>query len=40
MNDGSATPSVVLSLIDVVEHRVKSARGIELETELDILGEG
>jgi len=39
-NDGSATASDVLSLIDVVKQRVKSARGIELETEVEILGEG
>jgi UDP-N-acetylenolpyruvoylglucosamine reductase len=40
VNDGSATASDVLSLIDVVKQRVKSARGIELETEVEILGEG
>ena len=39
VNDGSATASDVLSLIDVVKQRVKSARGIELETEVEILGE-
>ena len=36
---GSATATDVLSLIDVVKQRVKSARGIELETEVKILGE-
>ncbi len=40
VNDGKATASDVLSLIDVVKQRVKSARGIELETEVEILGEG
>jgi len=40
VNDGSATAADVLSLIDVVKQRVKSARGIELETEVEILGEG
>jgi UDP-N-acetylenolpyruvoylglucosamine reductase len=40
VNDGSATATDVLSLIDVVKQRVKSARGIELETEVEILGEG
>ena len=40
VNDGSATASDVLGLIDVVKQRVKSARGIELETEVEILGEG
>jgi UDP-N-acetylmuramate--alanine ligase len=39
VNDGNATASDVLSLIDVVKQRVKSARGIELETEVEILGE-
>jgi UDP-N-acetylmuramate--alanine ligase len=39
VNDGSATASDVLSLIDVVKQRAKSARGIELETEVEILGE-
>ena len=38
-NDGSATASDVLSLIDAVKQRVKSTRGIELETEVEILGE-
>ena len=40
VNAGSATASDVLSLIDVVKQRVKSARGIELETEVEIVGEG
>jgi UDP-N-acetylenolpyruvoylglucosamine reductase len=40
VNDGNATASDVLSLIDVVKQRVKSTRGIELETEVEILGEG
>ena len=40
MNDGSATASDVLSLIEVVKQRAKSARGIELETEVEIFGEG
>jgi UDP-N-acetylmuramate--L-alanine ligase/UDP-N-acetylenolpyruvoylglucosamine reductase len=39
VNDGRATASDVLGLIDVVKQRVKSARGIELETEVEILGE-
>jgi UDP-N-acetylenolpyruvoylglucosamine reductase len=40
VNDGKATARDVLNLIDVVKQRVKSARGIELETEVEILGEG
>jgi UDP-N-acetylenolpyruvoylglucosamine reductase len=39
VNDGKATAHDVLSLIEVVKQRVKSARGIELETEVEILGE-
>jgi UDP-N-acetylenolpyruvoylglucosamine reductase len=38
-NDGSATATDVLSLIDVAKQRVKSAREIELETEVEIMGE-
>jgi UDP-N-acetylenolpyruvoylglucosamine reductase len=38
VNDGSATATDVLSLIDVVKQRAKSARGIELETEVEIFG--
>ncbi len=40
MNADNATASDVLSLIEVVKQRAKSARGIELETEVEILGEG
>ncbi|HXG46828.1 MAG TPA: UDP-N-acetylmuramate dehydrogenase [Methylomirabilota bacterium] len=40
VNDGNATASDVLRLIDMVKQRVKSARGIDLETEVEILGEG
>ena len=40
VNDGEATAHDVLSLIEVVKQQVKSARGIELETEVEILGEG
>jgi UDP-N-acetylenolpyruvoylglucosamine reductase len=39
VNDGGATASAVLSLIEVVKQRAKSARGVELETEVEILGE-
>jgi UDP-N-acetylenolpyruvoylglucosamine reductase len=40
INDGKATAQDVLNLIEVVKQRAKSARGIELETEVEILGEG
>ncbi len=40
MNADNATASDVLSLIEAVKLRAKSARGIELETEVEILGEG
>jgi len=40
VNDGHATAQDVLNLIEVVKQRVKSARGIDLETEVEILGEG
>ena len=39
VNDGSATAGDVLNLIEVIRDRVRSARGIELETEVEILGE-
>ncbi len=39
VNDGSATARDVLALIDVIKQRVRAARGIELETEVEILGE-
>ncbi len=40
VNADNATASDVLSLIEVVKQRAKSARGIELETEVEILGRG
>jgi UDP-N-acetylenolpyruvoylglucosamine reductase len=39
VNDGSATARDVLNLIDLIKERARSARGIELETEVEILGE-
>ncbi len=39
VNDGSATAQDVLSLIEVIKQRAQSARGIVLETEVEILGE-
>jgi len=40
VNEGNATAKDVLSLIDIIKQRAKAARGIELETEVEILGEG
>jgi UDP-N-acetylenolpyruvoylglucosamine reductase len=40
VNDGHATARDVLSLIEIIKERARSARGIELETEVQILGEG
>ena len=39
INDGTATARDVLNLIDIIKERAKAARGIELETEVQILGE-
>jgi len=40
VNDGTATARDVLNLIEIIQQRAKSTRGIELETEVEILGEG
>ncbi len=39
VNDGSATAQDVLDLIDLIKKRAMSARGIELRTEVEIIGE-
>jgi UDP-N-acetylenolpyruvoylglucosamine reductase len=39
VNEGSATAADVLSLIGKLRQQVREARGIELETEVEILGE-
>jgi UDP-N-acetylenolpyruvoylglucosamine reductase len=39
INDGAATAQDVLNLIELVKKRAKAARGIDLETELEIVGE-
>jgi UDP-N-acetylmuramate--alanine ligase len=39
VNDGSATARDVLSLIEVIRERARMARGVELETEVEILGQ-
>lgn len=40
VNDGTATARDVLALIEVIKDRARTVRGIELETEVQILGEG
>jgi UDP-N-acetylenolpyruvoylglucosamine reductase len=40
VNDGTATARDVLELIDLLQQRVKAGRGIELQTEVEIIGEG
>jgi len=39
VNDGTATASDVLGLIEVIKDRARAQRGIELETEVEIVGE-
>jgi len=39
INDGQASAKDVLELIEVIRQRVKAERGIELETEVEIIGE-
>jgi len=39
VNEGDATASDVLKLIELIKQRAKAARGIDLETEVEIIGE-
>jgi len=39
VNDGTATAQDVLALIEFIQRRARSERGIELETEVEIIGE-
>ena len=39
INDGGATARDILELIEVVRQRVRAERGMELETEVEIVGE-
>ena len=39
VNDGTATARDVLELVALLQAKAKAARGIELETEVDIIGE-
>jgi UDP-N-acetylenolpyruvoylglucosamine reductase len=40
VNSGEAKADDVLKLIEVIRQRARAARGVELETEVEILGEG
>jgi UDP-N-acetylenolpyruvoylglucosamine reductase len=39
VNDGSATAREILELIELIRQRARAERGIELETEVEIVGE-
>lgn len=39
VNEGNATATDVLRLIDLVRERIRAAKGLEMETEVEILGE-
>lgn len=39
VNDGTATASDVLKLIEILKQRVRQTRGVELRTEVQIVGE-
>jgi UDP-N-acetylenolpyruvoylglucosamine reductase len=39
VNEGNATARDVLNLIEVIRERARSARGVDLETEVEILGQ-
>lgn len=39
VNDGTATARDVLELVQLIQQRVRVARGIDLETEVEIVGE-
>jgi UDP-N-acetylenolpyruvoylglucosamine reductase len=38
VNDGNATAREVLELIAILQRRAKAGRGIELQTEVEIIG--
>ena len=39
VNEGGATAADVLALIELIRTRAREVRGIELETEVEIIGE-
>ena len=39
VNEGDATAQDVLDLIELIRNRARAERGIELETEVEIIGD-
>lgn len=39
VNDGTASARDVLELIEMIRHRARAERGVELETEVEVVGE-
>ena len=39
VNDGTATAAQVMELIHLIQSRVKRACGVELQTEVEIIGD-
>jgi UDP-N-acetylenolpyruvoylglucosamine reductase len=39
VNDGTATARDILELIEIIRERARKERGIEMETEVEIIGE-
>ena len=39
VNDGNATAHDILELIEILKQRVKAGRGVDLQTEIEIIGE-
>ena len=39
VNEGTATARDVLELVEIIRQRARSARGIELEMEVEVVGE-
>jgi UDP-N-acetylenolpyruvoylglucosamine reductase len=39
VNDGHATARDILELIEILKQRVKAGRGVDLQTEIEMIGE-
>ena len=39
VNDGNATARDILGLVEILKQRVKAGRGVDLQTEIEIIGE-
>ena len=39
INDGTATAQDILDLIELIREQARRERGVELETEVEIIGE-